>query len=196
MVKWHWEDTCIKNVKLKVNKIRKGCRYVGYFYYSENLNWAAQNLCLGRMRPEDRGLDIAALEEKKFYSKGKEFFQVKIFPNTRTFLSLASLEKFTPNDLQKDTAKWFNQSCLISNAVFVPAVALHSNFSINLGSLPKTFTHVLSTSREHTTGFFVKSFGGRCVSTVLTAGRQVTLFLLRCLCQNRRQKVFNRKDLR
>jgi len=31
---------------------------VGYFYYSENLNWAAKKLC---MRPEGRGLDIAVL---------------------------------------------------------------------------------------------------------------------------------------
>jgi len=56
-IKWHWEDTCIKNVEFKVIKIRKGCRYVGYFYYSENLNWAAQNLRLGR------GLDIADLDK-------------------------------------------------------------------------------------------------------------------------------------
>jgi len=37
-------------------KIRTGCQYVGYFYYSEHLNWAAQNLRLGR------GLDIADLD--------------------------------------------------------------------------------------------------------------------------------------
>ena len=47
--------TCIKNVKFKIIKIRTGCQYVGFFYYSENLNWAAQNLRLVR------GLDIAAL---------------------------------------------------------------------------------------------------------------------------------------
>ena len=45
--------TCIKNVKIKIIKIRTGFQYVGYFYYSENLNWGAQNLRLGR------GLDIA-----------------------------------------------------------------------------------------------------------------------------------------
>jgi len=39
-------------------KIRTGCQYVGYFYYSEHLNWAAQNLRLGR------GLDIAVLDEQ------------------------------------------------------------------------------------------------------------------------------------
>jgi len=33
----------------------------------------------------------------------------------------------------------------------------------------KTSSHALSTSRKHTTGFLVKSFGERCVSTVLTA---------------------------
>ena len=32
---------------------------MGYFYYNENLNWAAQNLRLDRMLPE--GLDIAGL---------------------------------------------------------------------------------------------------------------------------------------
>jgi len=53
--------TCIKNVKFKITKIRKGWQYVGYFYYSENLNRAAQNLRLGRMRPDGRGLDIAGL---------------------------------------------------------------------------------------------------------------------------------------
>jgi len=36
-------------------KIRTGCQYIGYFYYRENFNWAAQNLRLGR------GLDIADL---------------------------------------------------------------------------------------------------------------------------------------
>ena len=41
--------TCIKNVKLKIIKTRTGCQYVGYFYYSENLNWAAQNPRLGRL---------------------------------------------------------------------------------------------------------------------------------------------------
>jgi len=45
---------CIKNATIKVIKIRTGFQYVGYFY-SENLNWATQNLRLGR------GLDIAFL---------------------------------------------------------------------------------------------------------------------------------------
>ena len=45
-----------KNVKFKIVKIRTSCQYEGYFFYSENLNWAAQNLRLGR------GLDIADLE--------------------------------------------------------------------------------------------------------------------------------------
>jgi len=43
--------TCIKNVKFNIIKIWTGYQYVGYFYYSENLNWAAQNLRLSRMRP-------------------------------------------------------------------------------------------------------------------------------------------------
>jgi len=33
-------------------------------YYSENLNWAAQNLRLSRMRPAGRGLDIADFDDK------------------------------------------------------------------------------------------------------------------------------------
>jgi len=36
-----------------------GCQYAGYFYYSENLNRATQNLRLGS------GLDIAALDHLK-----------------------------------------------------------------------------------------------------------------------------------
>jgi len=39
-------------------KIRTGT----YLYYSENLNWAAQNLRLGRMQSAGHGLDIADLE--------------------------------------------------------------------------------------------------------------------------------------
>jgi len=34
------ETTCIKNVKFKIIKIRTGFQLIGYFYYSENLNWA------------------------------------------------------------------------------------------------------------------------------------------------------------
>jgi len=29
----------------------KGCQYIGYFYCSENLNWAAKKLRLGHMLP-------------------------------------------------------------------------------------------------------------------------------------------------
>jgi len=42
-IKWHWESlrtTWIKNVKFKIIKITTGCQYVGYLFYSENLNWA------------------------------------------------------------------------------------------------------------------------------------------------------------
>ena len=53
---------CIINVKFKIIRIRTGCQHMGYVYYSENLNWATQNLRLGRMRPEGRGLDIAGLD--------------------------------------------------------------------------------------------------------------------------------------
>jgi len=43
-------NTRIKNVKFKIIKTRKGCQYVGHFYYSQNLNWASRNPRLGRMR--------------------------------------------------------------------------------------------------------------------------------------------------
>jgi len=42
------KTNCIKNVKFRITKIRTGCQYVGYFYYSENLNWAANLPKLGR----------------------------------------------------------------------------------------------------------------------------------------------------
>ena len=45
------QTTCIKNVRFKIIKIRRGCQYVGYLYYSKNLSLAAQNLCQGRMQP-------------------------------------------------------------------------------------------------------------------------------------------------
>jgi len=35
---------CIKNVKLRIIKTRTGCQYIGYIYYSENLNWAAKTI--------------------------------------------------------------------------------------------------------------------------------------------------------
>jgi len=64
---------------------------------------------------------------------------------------------------------------MLPSAVFVPAVALQTTFSLsskcltNLRSMLKTSIHVLSNSRKHTTGFFAKSFGECCRSTVLTA---------------------------
>jgi len=45
--------TCIKNDKFKIITIRTGCEYVGYFYYSKNLNWAA---CGPRVRHSCRRL--------------------------------------------------------------------------------------------------------------------------------------------
>ena len=48
-------------------------------------------------------------------------------------------------------------------------LSLSNKFSRNLGSMPKTSTHVLSTSRKHTTGVFVKIAGGCCRCTVLKA---------------------------
>ena len=55
---------------------------------------------------------------------------------------------------------------MIPSAVFVAVVApqnkfpLSSKFSRNPGSMPKTHTHVLSTSGKYMAGFLVKSCGG------------------------------------
>ena len=63
---------------------------------------------------------------------------------------------------------------MIPSAVFVTTVALQnkfplsSKFSRNPGSMPKTYTHVLSASGKYMAGFLVKSFGGCRGSTVLT----------------------------
>ena len=54
---------CDKNIKFKIVKIRTNC-HVGYFYYSENLNWAEQNLRQGR------GLGIAGLFNARRLWKG------------------------------------------------------------------------------------------------------------------------------
>jgi len=48
--------------QIQIIKTRTGCQYVGYVYYSVNLNWTAQYPQLGRMRPAGLGLDIAALD--------------------------------------------------------------------------------------------------------------------------------------
>jgi len=45
------KTTCIKDDKFKIVKTRTSYQYVGHFYYRVNLNWAAQNPRLGRMRP-------------------------------------------------------------------------------------------------------------------------------------------------
>ena len=52
------KTTCIKYIKLKIIKIRTGCLYIGYLYYSKNLlgRTKSQNLRLGR------GLDIAGID--------------------------------------------------------------------------------------------------------------------------------------
>jgi len=51
--------------------------YVGYLYHRKNLNWAARNLRLGRMRPSSHGLDMPC------------------FPDNKTGLILILIPKFT-----------------------------------------------------------------------------------------------------
>ena len=65
--------TCIKNVNFKIIKTRTGCQYVGHFYYSGSLNWAAQNF------PLDRGLDIAVFVERKISDARKDSYSHCIF---------------------------------------------------------------------------------------------------------------------
>jgi len=52
--------TCIKNVKFKIIKIKAGCQYVGYFYYSKNLTGPHITF----VQPEGRGLNIPGLDVK------------------------------------------------------------------------------------------------------------------------------------
>ena len=96
-------------------------------------------------------------------------------PTTWAFLSLSSLKKYMPGALKKDTTKYFNQTWMLPNTVFVQAVALQTRFSLsskfstNLGCMSKTSAHVWSPSRKDTTEFFRKSLGECCVSAVLIA---------------------------
>ena len=50
-------------------------------------------------------------------------------------------------------------------------ISLSSKILRNLGSMLKTSSHALSTSRKHTTGFLMKRFGEYCWSKVLTGAR-------------------------
>ena len=64
---------------------------------------------------------------------------------------------------------------MIPSAVFVPAIAIKTTFHSpaqilrNLGSMLKTSSPALSTTRKHKTGLLLKSFGECCVSTMLTS---------------------------
>jgi len=91
-------------------------------------------------------------------------------------ISLLSIPgKVYAKHLKQDAEKLLNQNWMIPSAVLVPDVALQTKFSLsskfskNLGSMPWTSAHVLSTSRKHTTGFLVKNFWRCCGSTVSTA---------------------------
>jgi len=83
-----------------------------------------------------------------------------------------------------DIQQGFRPSC--SNT---DHTSLSSKILRNLGSMLKTSSHALSTLRNHTTRFLVKSLGECCVCMVLTATCYwppiVTVFLLRRLrlCQ-------------
>jgi len=49
-VKVALKTTYIKNVKITIIKTRTSCQNIAYFYYSDDLKWAAQNIRLGGMR--------------------------------------------------------------------------------------------------------------------------------------------------
>jgi len=90
-------------------------------------------------------------------------------------LSIAFQEKYMLTVLKEDATKWLNQSWIIPNVDFVPAVELQTTFSLpkkflsNLGNMQRTSTHALPTSRKHMTGFLVKSFEECWGSMVLLA---------------------------
>ena len=114
----------------------------------------------------------------------------------RCFSGILKYLTFTlPSALKTDAAKWMNQSWMIPSAVFTLAIALQTKISLsskflrNLGSMPKTFTHVLSTSRKHTTRlrgssweklWWVLRVKPQCRPPVID--HQVTVFLLGSLC--------------
>jgi len=67
---------------------------------------------------------------------------------------------FMPNAFKKDTSKLQRSWMLPVKVVAVQSkCSLSSKFSTNFESVQKTCTHVLSTSRKHTTGFLVKTLG-------------------------------------
>jgi len=95
-------------------------------------------------------------------------------PTTGASLPWASSEKCMLCALKKDDVKWFNRSRMMPVRFsswryhYAPDFHSPSSFLRNLECMPKTFTHVLSTSRKYTTAFLVKSFGECCGRTVLT----------------------------
>ena len=85
-----------------------------------------------------------------------------------------SLLSLTRRVFAKMPRKQLNQRWMIPSVVLFAAIALQkkfllsSKFSRNHGNMSKTYTHVLSTSGKYMAGFFMKSFGWCCGSTVLT----------------------------
>jgi len=98
------KTTCIKNIELKIVKIRTGCQYKGYFNCCENLNWAAQHLRLGHMRPTRRGFDIAVLNYVKGFTVMMQEMSIDItrvmglVEDTRKLLFLGHRPKCFWND--------------------------------------------------------------------------------------------------
>jgi len=60
------------------------------------------------------------------------------------------------------------QCCFRRGRSTTEQISILQQISRHPESMPKTSTHVLSTSGKHMAGFLMKSFWGRCGSTVLT----------------------------
>jgi len=86
------------------------------------------------------------------------------------------------------------QCGLVLAVVLQTTLSLSSKFLRNFGIMLQGSTHVLSTSRKHTTGYFGKSFGSvagvRCWRPPVT-DRQFIVFLLRRLLPCRRSWITN-----
>ena len=96
--------------------------------------------------------------------------------NCRGISPIASQEKYTPNALKRDAAIIIESKLDDAQCAFRPGrsttdqiFGLHQNVDRSWEYAKNFQRHVLSTSRNHTTGFLVKSFGEWCVCTVLKA---------------------------
>jgi len=85
------------------------------------------------------------------------------------------LNKYVDKCLEKGHRKIFESNLNDYPVRFRPShsnkghISFSSNILRSLGSMLKTSSHALSTSRKHMTGFLLKNFGECCASAALTA---------------------------